>query len=62
MTIVDFCISKFHWAVGEAVVGKFGSSCILYGPISILYGGKKRLSGRFWAPPAKKDEKKTRLS
>ena len=26
-------------------VGKFGSSCILYGPmpISILYGGKKRL-------------------
>ena len=32
-----------HPGQWEAVVGKFGSSCILYGPISILYGAKKRL-------------------
>ena len=44
----------------EAVVGKFGSSSILYGLYSILYGDKKRL--RCGLRPAKKDEKKTRLS
>ena len=36
-----------------------GSSSILYGLSSILYGEK---AASIWPPPAKKDEKKTRLS